>query len=71
MLRKNKRNYFIKLDPKDVSDNGKFWKTSSPLFFRKNFNKASIMLKESNKTFTNNPKPLVINSVVTFCKTLT
>ena len=33
--------------------------------------KKSIMLKESNKTFTNNPKPLVINSVVTFCKTLT
>ena len=71
MLRKNKRNYFSKLHTKDVSDNRKFWKASSPLLFRKNFNKESIMLKESNKTFTNNPKPLVINSVVTFCKTLT
>ena len=54
ILRKNKRDYFGKLNNKIVTDNRKFWKTISPLFSEKAFHRECITLKESNKTITNN-----------------
>ena len=35
LLRKNKRDYYHKLNVKKLTDNKKFWKTVKPLFFRK------------------------------------
>ena len=54
ILRKNKRDYFGKLNNKIATDNRKFWKTISPLFSETVFHRECITLKESNKTITNN-----------------
>ena len=54
ILRKNKRDYFGNLNNKIVTDNRTFWKTISPLFSEKTFQRECITLKESNKTITNN-----------------
>ena len=37
-----------------VSDNRKFWQTISPLFSEKALRKETIILKDSNRTITNN-----------------
>ena len=37
-----------------VSDNRKFWQTISPLFSEKAFRKATLILKDNNRTITNN-----------------
>ena len=54
ILHKNKRVYFGNLNNKIVIDNRKFWKTISPLFFKKAFHRECTTLKESNKTIKNN-----------------
>ena len=56
ILRKNKRDYFRNLNKKIATDNRKFWKTVSPLFFEKAFHRECITLKENNKTITNNQR---------------
>ena len=50
ILSKNKREFFGNLNNKIVTDNRKFWKTISPLFFEKAFHRERITLKESNRT---------------------
>ena len=54
LLRKTKRDYFKQLNNKVISDNKKFWQTISPLFSEKTFRKETIILKDSNRTITNN-----------------
>ena len=54
LLRKTKRDYFKQLNNKVISDNKKFWQTISPLFSEKAFRKETIILKDSNRTITNN-----------------
>ena len=54
LLRKTKRGYFKPLNNKVASDNRKFWQTISPLFSEKAFHKETIILKDSNRTITNN-----------------
>ena len=54
LLRKTKRDYFKQLNNKVISDNKKFWQTISSLFSEKAFRKETIILKDSNRTMTNN-----------------
>ena len=54
LLSKTKRNYFSQIDTA-VSDR-KFWKTVSPLFSEKTFNRESVILKENTETVTDNYK---------------
>ena len=54
LLRKTKRDYFKQLNNKVVSDNRKFWQTISPLFSEKAFYKETVILKDTNRTVTNN-----------------
>ena len=54
LLPKTKRDYFKQLNNKVISDNKKFWQTISPLFSEKAFRKETIILKDSNRTITNN-----------------
>ena len=56
MLRKTKRNYYVQLNNKIVTDNRNFWKAVSPLFSEKTFCKEYIILKEHSKTITDNKK---------------
>ena len=46
--------YFKQLNNKVFSDNRKFGQTASPLFSEKAFRKETIILKDSNRTITNN-----------------
>ena len=50
ILRKNKRDYFGNFSNKIATNNKKCWKTVSPLFSEKAFQRECITLKESNKT---------------------
>ena len=54
LLRKTKRDYFKQLNNKVIYDNKKFWQTVSLLFLEKAFCKETIILKDSNRTITNN-----------------
>ena len=54
LLQKTKRDYFKQLNNKVVSDNRKFGQTKSPLFSEKAFRKETIILKDNNRTITNN-----------------
>ena len=54
LLRKTKRDYFKQLNNKVISDNKKFWQAISPLFSERAFRKETIILKDSNRTITNN-----------------
>ena len=54
LLRKTKKYYFKQLDNNVISDNKKFWQTISPLFSEKALRKETIILKDSNRTITNN-----------------
>ena len=46
--------FFRKLDHRVVSDNRRFQKTVGPLFSEKAFHKESIILKNNNKTVSDN-----------------
>ena len=54
LLQKTKRDYFKELNNKVISDNRKVWQTVSPLFSEKAFRKETILLKDNNRTKTNN-----------------
>ena len=54
LLRKTKRGYFKQLNNKIVSDNRKFWQTIGPLFSEKTVCKETLILKDNNRTITNN-----------------
>ena len=54
LLRKTKGDYFKQLNNKVISDNNKFWQTISPLFSKKAVRKETVILKDSNRTVTNN-----------------
>ena len=47
LLRKRKRDYFRNLDPKDITDNRKFWKSVKPIFSDKVQTYQSIALIEN------------------------
>ena len=49
LLRKSKKDYFGKLDNKIISDSRTFWKSISPLFSEKSFQKESISLFENSR----------------------
>ena len=57
ILRKNKKDSFENLNNKIVPDRGELCKTISSRFCEKAFHRACIILKESNKTITNNEEP--------------
>ena len=46
ILRQTKREFFGSLKNKIFTDNGKLWKTVSPLFFEKSFRRECITLKK-------------------------
>ena len=54
LLRKTKKDNFKLLNNKVISDNKKSWQTISFLFSGKAFHKEIIILKDSNRTITNN-----------------
>ena len=48
-LRRNtKKDYFQKLNIKDLTDNKKFWKTIKPFFSNKGLNSNKLMLREKD-----------------------
>ena len=53
-LQRKTRDYFKQLNNTVTSDNKKFRLTISPLFLEKGFRKETIILKDSNRTITNN-----------------
>ena len=53
LLRKTKRDYFKQLN-NVVSDNSKFWQRKSLLFLGKAFLIETMILKDDNRTTTNN-----------------
>ena len=57
LLQKTKVDYFKQVNNKVISDNKKFWQTTSPLFSEKAFRKETIILKDCNRTITNNHEP--------------
>ena len=52
LLRKTKKQYFAKLNVKDVADNKLFWKNVKPYFSDKGSNSAKITLVEKDKIIT-------------------
>ena len=49
LLRKTKKQYFAKLNVKDVADNKLFWKNVKPYFSNKGSNSTKITLVEKDK----------------------
>ena len=52
LLRKTKKQYFAKLNVKDVADNKLFWKNVKPYFSDKGSNSTRITLVEKDKIIT-------------------
>ena len=48
LLRSTKKDYFQKLNIKDLTDNKKFWKTIKPFFSNKGLNSNKLMLREKD-----------------------
>ena len=55
LLRKTKRNYYVQLDNKVVTDNRKFWKAVSPLFSGKAFHKTPCLSTPAESTLEKSP----------------
>ena len=51
-LKKDKKQYFAKLNVKDVADNKLFWKNVKPYFSDKGSNSTKITLVEKDITIT-------------------
>ena len=49
MARKAKKNYFINLNVRNITDNKQFWKTVKPFFCKKVGNNERISLIEEEK----------------------
>ena len=54
LLRKEKQNYFEKIDTSKISDNKMFWKTVKPIFSKKNVNRESITLVKDDEILSEN-----------------
>ena len=48
LLRNTKKDYFQKLNVKDLTDNKTFWKTIKPFLSNKGLNSNKLMLREKN-----------------------
>ena len=48
LLRNIKKDYFLKLNVKDLADNKKFWKSIKPFFSNKGLNSHKLMLREKD-----------------------
>ena len=48
LLRNIKKDYFLKLNVKDLADNKKFWKSIKPFFSNKDLNLHKLMLREKD-----------------------
>ena len=48
LLRNTKKDYFQKLNIKDLTDNKKFWKTIKPFLSNKGLNSNKLMLREKD-----------------------
>ena len=48
LLRNTKKDYFQKLNIKDLTDNKKLWKTIKPFFSNKGLNSNKLMLREKD-----------------------
>ena len=57
LLRSNKKNYFQKLNIKDLTDDEKFYKTVKAFFSNKGLNSNKLMLREKDVT-VDDEKPL-------------
>ena len=53
LLRKEKKEYFAKINEKDISDNRKFWQTVKPFISDKIKSKESIILVNDNNIVSN------------------
>ena len=53
LLRKEKKEYFAKINEKDISDNRKFWQTVKPIISDKIKSKESIILVKNNNIRSN------------------
>ena len=49
LIRKGKKEYYVSLDVKDITDNKEFWKTVKPLFSDKSKSRRTITLVENVK----------------------
>ena len=56
LLRRTKREYYSKLNPNDIIDNKKFWKTVKPFFSDKAVSTDSISLIDNNKIYDDDEK---------------
>ena len=52
VIRREKKTFYNNLDPKQITDNKKFWKTVKPHFSEKHFISKKIALLESEKLLT-------------------
>ena len=56
IIRKSKKEYYGRLDVKDIADNKKFWKTVKPLFSDKSKSRRTKTLVEDVKIESNHKK---------------
>ena len=56
LLRKEKREYFIRLNEKNTTDNRKFWHTVKPFFSDKVKSREAIILVNNENTISNENK---------------
>ena len=50
-LRKAPKEYYSKLNPKNITDNKRFWRTVKPLFSDKSIGKETIILVDKDEIF--------------------
>ena len=60
IIRKSKKEYYGRLDVKDIADNKKFWKTVKPLFSDKSKSRRTKTLVEDVKIESNHKKIVYI-----------
>ena len=51
LLRKEKKQYFVKLNEKNIADNRKFWQTVKPFLSEKNKSREKITLRKIEKLY--------------------
>ena len=65
-LKKNKRDYFKRLNNKVISENRRLWKIRSPPVSEKMFHKETITLKDNNRATTNNQELELLIQIIQF-----
>ena len=65
-FKKNKRDYFKRLNNKVISENRRLWKIRSPPVSEKMFHKETITLKDNNRATTNNQELELLIQIIQF-----